>query len=440
MVKQAPHHILTQLENAGYKAYLVGGCVRDLLLGREPNDWDITTSGHPTQVMELFGDRAIPTGLKHGTVTIKEKQETVEVTTFRIDGTYSDSRHPDLVTFAGTVEEDLARRDFTVNAMALAQSGDLVDPFGGQEDLVRKVIRCVGKPEERFEEDALRILRALRFASVLDFIIEEQTTRAIHKYAHLLRYIAAERILSEMDKLLCGAGCGRILLEFPDVLGVFIPELLPCVHFDQQNVHHCYDLYEHSVKAVISAPAEPVMRWTMLLHDIGKVNTFTVKEDRQGHFYGHAEESVRLAEGICHRLRMRRKDIETILTLIRWHDRNIARTRQGISRAAAELGEENFLRLLAVKRADNRAQAVEYHWVQGEVDVAEHLYRKLMEEGTCLHIKDLAVNGHDLMALGYVGKEIGIRLEFLLQAVIAGELTNDRETLLEAVRVSFPQL
>ena len=296
MSREQAQNIIRDIEKRGFRAYLVGGCVRDLLLGRMPEDWDIASSARPEQIMEIFGAQALPTGLKHGTVTVKTWDGAYEITTFRTDGAYSDGRHPDAVAYTKTIEEDLSRRDITINAMAISSSGRLVDPFDGAGDLARRVIRCVGKAERRFSEDALRILRAIRFASVLDFSVEEATRQAIHKQAALLKKIAAERILVEMNKLLCGTGCREVLLSYPDVLGVFMPELLPCVGFDQKNIHHCYDLYTHITYAVAAIAPEPVLRWTMLLHDIGKVDTFTVDAAGSGHFYGHPQRSAAMAE------------------------------------------------------------------------------------------------------------------------------------------------
>ena len=427
-------NIIKAIESRGFRAYLVGGCVRDLLLGREPEDWDIASSARPEQIMALFGSAAIPTGVKHGTVTVKAPDGAYEITTFRTDGSYSDGRHPDSVKFSRTIGEDLARRDLTINAMALDSTGHLVDPFDGAEDLDRRVIRCVGDPRERFLEDALRILRAIRFAATLGFSVEDATARAIHDQAELLQRIAAERILAEMNKLLCGSGCREVLLAYPDVLGVFIPELLPCVGFAQRNVHHCYDIYTHTAYAVDAIRPEPILRWTMLLHDIGKVNTFTADEAGQGHFYGHPEVSGDLAEEICSRLRMRKKDREDIAALIRWHDRNIPLTEKNIGSAVLTLGEENFRRLLEVKRADNSAQAPEFRWVSEKIDAAEQLLEKMLQQGMCLQLKDLAVNGNDLLALGCSGKEIGRTLQRLLQQVAAGEIENRRDALLAALK------
>ena len=340
MSREQAQNIIRDIEKRGFRAYLVGGCVRDLLLGRMPEDWDIASSARPEQIMEIFGAQALPTGLKHGTVTVKTWDGAYEITTFRTDGGYSDGRHPDAVAYTKTIEEDLSRRDLTINAMAISSSGRLVDPFDGAGDLARRVIRCVGKAERRFSEDALRILRAIRFASVLDFSVEEATRQAIHKQAALLKKIAAERILVEMNKLLCGTGCREVLLSYPDVLGVFMPELLPCVGFDQKNIHHCYDLYTHITYAVATIAPEPVLRWTMLLHDIGKVDTFTVDAAGSGHFYGHPQRSAAMAEEICRRMRMRNADREEIVKLIRWHDRDIPVTEKGIG-SAGETGRQS---------------------------------------------------------------------------------------------------
>lgn len=433
MGREQATRIIEILEKAGFPAYFVGGCVRDTLLGREPEDWDIASAARPEQVMALFGADALPTGCKHGTVTVKCGGEAFEVTTFRTDGRYSDGRHPDQVTFAGSIREDLARRDFTINAMAMEKGGRILDLYGGISDLKGETVRCVGNARIRFEEDALRILRALRFAATLGFAIEPSTAEAIHREARLLERVAAERILIEMNKLLCGKGCREILLAYPDVLGVFLPELLPCVGFDQRNIHHCYDLYTHTVLSVDGVAAEPVLRWTMLLHDIGKVNTFTEDERGQMHFYGHPKVSAAMAEDICTRLRMRKKDREDIVTLIAWHDRDIPVTEKGIGSAVRALGEENFRRLLAVKRADNRAQAPEYRWVCQKIDRAEEILEELLRKKQCLCLKDLAVNGNDLLALGYEGREIGAALEWLLEGVIAGEMDNKRDALLAAL-------
>ena len=359
MLPQAVRYVLERLEDAGFAAYAVGGCVRDTLLGRTPGDWDVTTAARPEQMLALFDGYAIPTGLKHGTVTVRAGEMHIEVTTFRADGTYTDHRRPDQVFFSDRLEEDLCRRDLTVNAMAMDLRGHITDLYGGREDLEAGILRCVGEPERRFEEDALRILRTLRFADVLGFSVEPRTDAALRVKAPLLRCIAPERILTEMDKLLCGSHVLPVLLNWPDVLAMFLPEIAPCVGFDQHNRHHIYDVWGHSAHAVAAVPAEVVLRWTMLLHDIGKPACFTRDEQGVGHFYGHPAISADLAADICRRLRMDNRTAERIVTLVRWHDRDIARTEKAIARAVSQLGEETFRQLLEVKRADNAAQSPE---------------------------------------------------------------------------------
>ena len=346
MLPQAVRYVLERLEDAGFAAYAVGGCVRDTLLGRTPGDWDVTTAARPEQVLALFDGYAIPTGLKHGTVTVRAGEMHIEVTTFRADGTYTDHRRPDQVFFSDRLEEDLCRRDLTVNAMAMDLRGHITDLYGGREDLEAGILRCVGEPERRFEEDALRILRTLRFAAVLGFSVEPRTDAALRMKAPLLRCIAPERILTEMDKLLCGSHVLPVLLNWPDVLAMFLPEIAPCVGFEQHNRHHIYDVWGHSAHAVAAVPAEVVLRWTMLLHDIGKPACFTQDEQGVGHFYGHPAISADLAADICRRLRMDNRTAERIVTLVRWHDRDIARTEKAIARAVSQLGEETFRQLL----------------------------------------------------------------------------------------------
>ncbi len=298
--------ILKTLEAAGYGAWCVGGCVRDALLDRMPGDWDVTTSARPEETMALFAGRAVPTGLRHGTVTVKTEQGGVEITTLRRDGAYRDHRRPETVTFTDSLEEDLRRRDFTINAMAADLQGTLYDPLGGRADLTAKVLRCVGEPDRRFGEDALRILRGLRFAAELGVTVHPDTAVAIHRNRELLRAIAPERIWAELKKLVSGKWAAEVLRAYPDVAGVFWPEILPMVGFDQRNGHHCYDVWEHTLHAMEKVKPEPELRLTMLLHDIGKPNCFTVDGLGCGHFYGHPAESARMAEAMLGRLRPRR--------------------------------------------------------------------------------------------------------------------------------------
>ena len=426
--------VLRRLEEDGREAWCVGGCVRDSLLGRTPEDWDVTTSALPEQIMELFGTQARPTGLQHGTVSVTLEGETVEVTTFRVDGTYHDHRRPDQVTFTRSLEEDLRRRDFTINAMALNLRGELRDPFCGQSDLTAGVLRCVGEPERRFEEDALRILRGMRFASVLGLRVEEATAMGIHRCAPLLAQIAPERIAKELMGLLVGARADAVLREYPDVIGVFWPEILPMVGFDQRNRHHCYDVWEHTLHALSDTPPDPIVRCVMLLHDIGKPKTFTLDAEGHGHFRGHPLVSRDLAEEMLCRLKCSNAFRQTVTRLVEWHDRGICQNERTLRRALYSLGEQDLKRLLVIKRADNLAQAPAFQQRQAELDWAEKELTRLLEERACMSLRDLAVNGKDLTGMGLRGPEVGAMLETLLSRVVDGELPNEPAVLLDTAR------
>lgn len=422
--------VLQTLERAGHEAYIVGGCVRDILMGKPPHDWDVTTSALPEETMALFDHFAIPTGLRHGTVTVRSGETACEVTTFRTDGDYPDHRHPAAVTFTRSLLEDLQRRDLTVNAMAMDVHGTLHDPFGGQADIRRRVLRCVGEPERRFQEDALRILRTLRFSATLGFAIEADTHRSLRERRDDLRYVAAERVREELTKLLCGAEVLRVLLEDPQVLGVVLPEILPCVGFDQHNRHHCYDVWGHTAHAVAAAPSDPVLRWAMLLHDLGKPSCFTLDEQGVGHFHGHHRPSAEMAETVCRRLRFDRAAAQQICMLVRYHDRPIPLTERAIRRAMNQLGVEGLRQLCAVKRADNLAQHPDYRGRQREINEGEAIMDELLRKDACFSLKQLAVNGWDMAALGLEGPAIGQMLQTLLEAVMDGAADNDRDTLL----------
>lgn len=425
--------ILRRLEGAGYEAWCVGGAVRDALLGLEPGDWDVTTSAPPEAVLDLFGPNALPTGLRHGTVTVGGGRG-VEVTTFRRDGDYLDNRHPDHVEFTGSLTEDLARRDFTVNAIAVNHRGDLADPSGGREDLQARLLRAVGEPERRFGEDALRILRGLRFASRLGFSVESDTAAALHNCAPLLRHIAPERIREELTGILCGGYVREVLLAYSDVLGVFLPEILPCVGFDQHSVYHCYDVWEHTAHAVAAAEPLPVLRWAMLLHDLGKPETFTLDGEGRGHFYGHWRSSVPLAEAALDRLRMDNQSKKTILTLVERHDAPLTLSEKAVRRALARYGEPTLRLLLKVKRADNMAQAEQYRDRQQLIDQWEDLLELVLRSGDCFSLRQLAVKGGDLTALGLRGPAVGEALGELLEQVMDEKLPNNRGMLLEYVK------
>lgn len=427
---------LDRLQEAGYEAYLVGGCVRDLLRGKRPQDYDLTTSALPEQTEAVFdGERLVKTGLRHGTVTALLEGMALEITTFRVDGTYSDARRPDAVRFTPLLTEDLARRDFTVNAMAWSPATGLTDPFGGREDLEARVLRCVGDPALRFTEDALRILRALRFSATLAFSIEAETGEALRELAPRLPLVSAERVYSELCKLLCGVRAGQVLLDWTDVLGEVLPELLPMRGFDQRNRHHCYDVLTHAVRTLEGVPPVPELRWAALLHDLGKPAAFTLDEKGEGHFKGHPDISAALTEQILRRLRASRATRETVTELVRLHDRQIEPTARAVRRVLSRYGAEFFSQLMQLKRADNLAQAPAYRDRQQLYDRIEALARDILREKPCLSLRELAVDGNDLMALGIPrGPKLGQTLQALFDGVLSGALENERETLLRAAQ------
>lgn len=426
---------LEMLRAAGYEAWIVGGCVRDFLLGLPPKDYDITTSALPEETKRVFqGSHIIETGIRHGTVTVVLEGEPLEITTYRVDGGYSDARHPDEVTFTRSLREDAARRDFTMNAIAYAPGEGLRDFFGGREDIQNAQIRAVGDPEIRFREDALRILRGIRFASVLGFSLEAATEQAARREAGRLSNISAERIAAELSKLLRGKDAGRVLQSYPDILGQVIPELLPMTGFDQRNVHHCYDLLTHTAVAVDHVPPVLHLRLAMLLHDVGKPRCFALGEDGQGHFYGHARESAALAGEILRRLRFPNAVGEKVEILIRYHDAVIEEDPRLLRRWLNRLGEETFFDLLLIQRGDTAALAPAYWTRNVHFDRLEALAREILSAAPCLQIRDLAVNGHDLMALGLRGKEIGAAQRFLLEQVLEGGVSNEKTELLQHLK------
>ena len=425
--------LLSRLTEHGYSAFAVGGCVRDSLLEREPKDWDICTSALPEETRQVFaGEHVVETGLKHGTLTVVMDHVPYEITTYRVDGAYTDHRRPDRVTFVGQVDGDLARRDFTINAMACGMNGQILDPFGGQEDLKARIIRCVGEPEKRFGEDALRILRALRFASVLDFAIHPGTEAAIRKLYPTLEHVAAERIRTELVNMLCGPGAGRILRAFPEVITFLIPCLKPEVDYHQDNPHHLYTVWEHTVRAVEQVPPDSVLRMTMLLHDSGKPFTRTTDGRGIGHYKGHQAFSAKLAEKVMEDLRFDRESGERIVRLVEAHDIPLSTERKLLLRRLNRYGEKDLRALFLIHRADRIATGT-----RNPEHADEHCRElnaaldDLLAEKPCYTLKDLAVNGRDLTELGYQGREVGETLERLLNQVMDGEIENSRERLLE---------
>ena len=427
---------LNMLCGAGYEAFIVGGCVRDALRGAEPHDWDCTTNAKPDEICACFRDfHVIETGLQHGTVTVVIEHFPIEITTYRIDGVYADHRRPDSVTFTDSLTDDLARRDFTVNAMAYHPERGLIDPYGGADDLQAKIIRCVGSPHDRFDEDGLRILRAMCFASVLDFTIEKDTADAVHTQKTLLHHISAERIDTELTKLLCGIGAERVLTDFADVLFTVLPELEPMHGFDQQNPHHDYDVYAHTLKAVAACPPEPILRWAALLHDSGKPHTFT-KDERGGHFYGHAAVSKEIARRALNAMKCDRKRHDRVILLVEKHDMVMNGTAKQLKRIVRQIGDEAAEQLLLLHKADVTAQAA-CHRAE-RIEESDRLLQMLAElraENACMSLKQLAVTGGDLLAAGIPqGKTIGETLNRLLESVIDGDLPNEHDALLSAAK------
>lgn len=412
---------LSMLHAAGYAAYAVGGCVRDAVMGIEPHDFDLASSATPEEMLKVFkGHRLIETGLKHGTVTVLMDGMPLEITTFRsADGGY-----------ARTLEEDLLHRDLTMNAMAYHPEEGIIDPFGGQKDIQNGVIRCVDNAESRILEDPLRMLRAARFASVFGFAVEEETQKAMAIHKELLREVSVERLASELIKLLCGKDVRRVLMEQIRLIGAFIPELLPMEGFDQKNHHHLYTVLEHTAIAVENIPPTPVLRLTMLLHDIGKPPCFRIHEDGEGHFYGHAAKSTEMAEAILSRLKLDNFTRERVVLLVKYHDHVIEPSAKTVKRMLLKLGEEAFDELVLVKRADNLAQHPDYRGRQQELDELARVKAEVISQSQCFSLKDLALNGRDLMAMGVKpGPQIGQMLGKLLDAVIAEEVENNPESL-----------
>lgn len=431
------------LQSAGFEAYAVGGCVRDSLLGKTPNDWDITTSAKPEDMKSVFADfHCIDTGIKHGTVTVVIDGEPLEITTFRLDGEYEDNRHPKSVTFTSDLGADLGRRDFTVNAMAYSKKTGTVDLFGGQNDLKNKIIRCVGDPDRRFNEDALRILRALRFASALDFEIEEKTAQSLLKNCALLGNISEERIAKELLKLVCGKGAKRILTDFAPVLFEILPELQPMYKNSHDNPHHCYDIYEHTLIAVESIDPDPTLRFAMLLHDCGKPAVKKFDENGVAHFYGHQRISAEISAQILARLKVSNKFRDEILFLVSNHDRwELYENTEKMPRYLSKFGLDGVLKLLKVMRADVLAQSPEYRYRLDQIADAEEIAKNLAAQKPCLSLSELQINGRTLMDIGIPqGRKLGAVLAQLLDEVIDGVTKNTQEALTTRAREIYSEM
>ncbi len=426
-------YIIKKIEDAGYEAYAVGGCIRDSVIGRTPDDWDITTSANPRQVKAIFG-RTIDTGIRHGTVTVMLEKEGFEVTTYRIDGEYEDGRHPKEVVFTSRLEEDLRRRDFTINAMAYNDRKGLVDVFGGAEDIRNRIIRCVGRPEERFDEDALRMMRAVRFSAQLGYSIEEGTAAAIKEMAGNLEKISAERIRTELVKLLVSPHPDALRICYETgITKIVLPEFDRCMETVQNNPHHCYTVGEHILHSMMKVKGDKVLRLTMLMHDIGKPETKTTDGEGTDHFHGHASVSAELTERILRRLKFDNDTLHTVKRLVLYHDYDINPVPEGVRRAIHKTGEDIFPLLFEVKRADMLAQSgYQREEKEEKLKRAEAVYEEVIRKKDCVSLRTLAVTGKDLMDAGMEpGKKIGEVLDRLLEIVLEDPEKNTKEELLK---------
>lgn len=427
--------IINILETAGFEAYAVGGCVRDTLLGRTPNDWDITTSARPEQVKELF-HRTVDTGLAHGTVTVLMDKEGFEVTTYRVDGEYEDGRHPKEVTFTASLEEDLKRRDFTINAMAYNHRKGLVDLFDGQKDLEGKVIRCVGDPLERFTEDALRIMRAVRFSAQLGFSLETDTRKALSVLAPNLKHVSAERIQVELVKLLVSPHPDYLRIAYEaGITKEFLPEFDLCMETPQNTPHHCYTVGEHILHSLLYVKEDRVLRITMLLHDIAKPVVRKTDENGRDHFKNHGPEGEKMAKSILRRLKFDNDTISKVTRLIRWHDLRPSSDPVEVRKAMNIIGEDLFPMWMEVQKADSQAQS-DYlaEEKRARQEGVRRTWEKIVREGQCVSLKGLAVTGSDLIAAGMKpGKEMGAVLHMLLEKVLEEPELNEKDKLLKLI-------
>ncbi len=418
------------LNSAGYEAYIVGGCVRDMVMGKGAHDYDITTSALPSETKAVFqNERVIETGLKHGTVTVILDGEPLEITTYRIDGDYLDNRHPQSVSFTRKLENDLSRRDFTMNALVYNEKEGVLDYFGGKRDIENKIIRAIGEPVKRFTEDALRILRAIRFSSTLGFEIEENTRKAMISCKHLLHNISPERISEEINKFVLGKNVKQAILQNYEILGEICHEFLKMKGFDQHNKWHIYDVLEHTAVAVENTPPVLHLRLAMLFHDTGKVHTFSIDENGVGHFYGHGEKSAEIVKDYLNRYKYDNRTKDEVYNLVRLHDMPTEADEVLIKKRLNRIGKERFLDLIKIQRADNLAQNPAFTRME-HFNTLEKISKEIINQ-SCFDLSSLKVNGSDMVSLGFVGKEIGEALKTLLDEVIENKLPNEKEALLE---------
>ena len=435
---EIPHkvqQIINIFYKNGFEAYAVGGCIRDSLLGITPYDWDITTNAQTDKIKDCFESfHIIETGIKHGTVTLVMDNEQFEITTYRLDGEYTDHRRPDDVVFTTDIYKDLARRDFTINAIA-CNGNEIIDNFNGIRDLNNKVIRCVGNPDKRFNEDALRILRALRFSAVLNFKIETDTAESIHKNYKLLKNVSSERIFAELKKMLCGRNIYQILINFADVFSFIIPEVSPCLNFNQNNPHHNRTLWDHISASVDNIEPNAELRFVMLLHDLGKPIVMTTDKYGISRFTGHSEKSFEIAQRVLKNLKCSNNFIQTVSVLVLEHDR-IFVNKKSIKTFLNKYSEQTFLQILKIREADILAQSdyMRDKKLQNLQD-AKGYYAQIKAEDSCFKLSDLQINGDDLIKIGITdGKTIGRVLRGLLDMVISEHISNNRQELLDAAK------
>ncbi len=429
-------YIIKQLNKNGYKAYIVGGCVRDTLMGKLPKDWDIATSALPDKTKSIFKN-TYDTGIQHGTVTVVIEGKAFEVTTFRIDGKYQDYRRPLNVSYTQDIIKDLSRRDFTINAIAYHPIDGFIDPFEGTKDITNKLIACVGEPKQRFNEDALRMLRAVRFSITLNFDIEIGTKMAIIEQSNLIKKVSSERIREEFNKILLSQKPSRLtIMTKLNLLKYILPEFEVCFDTEQNHPYHIYDVGTHSLKALDNIRENIILRWVMLLHDIGKPPCKTTDELGIDHFYGHQKVSTQMTKDILKRFRFDNKAARKIGKLVKYHDRYIELNPKAVRRAVRQIGEDIFLELLEVKLADAKAQNPEkFEETLNYIERVKQIYTEIKEKDDCLSIKNLAINGHDLIKIGIPeGEEIGQTLKSLLELVIDEPELNKKEQLIKIVK------
>jgi len=432
-ISEAAKHAIEMLNRAGFEAYAVGGCVRDLVMGNEPGDFDITTNALPDETKAVFkNEKTFETGIKHGTLTVLMGGEPLEITTYRIDGDYLDNRHPQSVSFTRNLMEDLSRRDFTMNALVYNEREGVLDAFGGMEDIKNKTIRAIGDPEKRFYEDALRILRGIRFSSVLGFEIEESTKKAMIRCKHLLHNVSPERIAVEINKFVLGKNVKNAILENYEILGEICPEFIKMHGFDQRNKWHIYDVLEHTAVAVENTPPVLQLRLAMLFHDTGKVHTFFTDDSGVGHFYGHGEKSAEIVREYLNKYKYDNYTKNEVYNLVKLHDMPTDEDDVLIKKRLNRVGKERFLNLIKIQRADNAAQNPQLTRM-AHFDILEKMANEIINQ-SCFNLSSLAVNGSDMIELGFVGKAIGEALKILLSEVIENKLPNEKEALLERAK------